>query len=334
MKTLLLLSVLLIGASCLERAAMYRGGHRESGLPKVGVVHKPMERIPMASLPENLFWGNRSGINYLTVLRNQHIPHYCGACWAFAATSALSDRIKIMRNATFPDINLAPQVLLSCETDDNGCHGGEPFNAYKYISENGISDETCSIYLAYGLDNGMTCSDEILCKNCWPSKGCWGQTPYNVYTVSEYNTIPSNDVEAMMNQIYQHGPITCGMAVTDEFLDYRGGIFNDTTGRTDQDHDISIVGWGVENGVQYWIGRNSWGSYWGEKGFFQIVRGTNNLGIEQGCSYAIPKDTWTKQVKSAPKEPVKVKFLQENEKKPTSTCNRLKNKQEQVLTGA
>ena len=162
MKTFLLLSVLLIGASCLERAAMYRGGHRESGLPKVGVVHKPMERIPMASLPENLFWGNRSGINYLTVLRNQHIPHYCGACWAFAATSALSDRIKIMRNATFPDINLAPQVLLSCETDDNGCHGGEPFNAYKYISQNGISDETCSIYLAYGLDNGMTCSDEIL----------------------------------------------------------------------------------------------------------------------------------------------------------------------------
>lgn len=83
-----------------------------------------------------------------------------------------------------------------------------------------------------------------------------------------------------MNEIYQRGPITCGMAVTDDFLDYRSGIFNDTTGRTAQDHDISIVGWGVENGVKYWIGRNSWGSYWGLKGFFKVVRGTNNLGIE------------------------------------------------------
>jgi cathepsin X len=52
-------------------------------------------------------------------------------------------------------------------------------------------------------------------------------------------------------------------------MNYTGGVFVDYTNNTDIDHDISLVGWGVTaNGTEYWIGRNSWGSYWGEKGFF------------------------------------------------------------------
>lgn len=68
----------------------------------------------------------------------------------------------------------------------------------------------------------------------------------------------------MMNELLR-GPITCAMAVTDDFYkNYTGGIYIDTTGTTDLDHDISIYGWGVENGTAYWVARNSWGTYWGE----------------------------------------------------------------------
>ena len=109
-------------------------------------------------MPKNYWWGNVNGTNYLTFQRNQKLPQFCGACWAFSVTSSLSDRIKIMRNATWPDINLAPQVLLSCDTVNKGCLGGVPPLAYKWINENNITDETCSPYQALGHKNGLGCS--------------------------------------------------------------------------------------------------------------------------------------------------------------------------------
>jgi cathepsin X len=69
----------------------------------------------------------------------------------------MSDRIKIVRKAAWPDINIAPQVLISCSGDD-GCHGGDAYNAFEWMSKNEVTDETCAIYRARGHDNGMPCS--------------------------------------------------------------------------------------------------------------------------------------------------------------------------------
>ena len=139
-------------------------------------VLKPLTKIPSSEIPRSFWWGNVNGTNYLTVQRNQHIPIYCGSCWAFASTSAMSDRIKILRKAQWPDINISPQVLISCDDYSSGCGGGDPRKAYQWIYENNITDETCSPYQAFGHDNGVGCSAMIKCKECLPGKtGCWAR---------------------------------------------------------------------------------------------------------------------------------------------------------------
>ena len=181
----------------------------------------------------------------------------------------------------------------------DGCHGGDAGAANKWIHENGITDETCSIYVARGHDNGMPCSAISTCETCWPETGCSRPKRFLTYSVEEYGDVAGEDQElAMMTEIFHRGPISCGICATDELLQYTGGIFTDVTNATQINHDISVVGYGEENGkkfwMEFWMVRNSWGTYWGEDGFFRLERGINNLGIESGaCSWATPKDTWS-----------------------------------------
>jgi len=70
----------------------------------------------------------------------------------------------------------------------------------------------------------------------------------------------------MKQEIYQRGPIACGIVANDTLMNYSGGIINETSS-DDIDHIISLVGFGTnDDGTEYWIGRNSWGTHWGENG--------------------------------------------------------------------
>jgi len=105
----------------------------------------------------------------------------------------------------------------------------------------------------------------------------------------------------MMNEIMARGPITCGIAVPAALLNWTGeGVFIDTTNEEEIDHEISVFGWGTENGIDYWLVRNSWGAFWATEGTFKLIRGINNLMIESNdtCTFAVVTDTWTNPVKN------------------------------------
>jgi hypothetical protein len=208
----------------------------------------------------------------------------------------VQDRLKILRKGDGIDVNLARQVILNCGSKygyGNGCHGGESSDIFEFMRLFGLPDEGCYNYLA----EEQKCPDtgEGFCVNCMMFGGdtsdykCWPVDNYVKYHVAEYGEVSGE--AAIMSEIYARGPVTCGLVCPDEFTyGYKGGVIHYKGNETDVDHDVEVVGWGEEDGVPYWKVRNSWGTYWGENGFFRVVRGKNNLRIEEMCTFAIPEN--------------------------------------------
>jgi len=168
------------------------------------------------------------------------------------------------------------------------CNGGDSNAANKWVYTNGgVPDITCQQYQA----KNMQCTAMNTCQNCDPSKGCFAVDEYPKITISEYGSVTGD--EAIMSEILARGPVSAYInAICLEEPEYKTGIimYNTCVPGT-INHAIQLNGWGTENGVDYWIGRNSWGTYWGEHGFFRIVRGG---AYKPGTAYwAVPDiPTW------------------------------------------
>lgn len=267
-------------------------------LPREHIVSSTEHLLKATStLPESFSWKSVDGINYVTRMRNQHIPTYCGSCWAHGTVSSLADRIKIDRmkkNLVGPDLDLSIQAVLN-NGGGGSCHGGNPTAAYAWIKKQsdkglGLPVESCMNYAAvdgkpeFNADstpsgNCMTCSTfGVPCANI---------DQYPNATVTEYGTVSGE--QEMMNEIFARGPIGCGVNAV-PILNYTGGVFTHDMQPliNTVDHEVAVVGWGVdENGVKYWDMRNSWGEYWGEMGWARIERGRDTLKLEHSCDWAV-----------------------------------------------
>jgi C1A family cysteine protease len=82
----------------------------------------------------------------------------------------------------------------------------------------------------------------------------------------------------LQRDMMANGPVHAGLNAN-QLQHYTSGIFHSRDCPTEINHSITIVGWGIENGIKYWIIKNSWGTDWGEKGYFRIKRGVNMCGI-------------------------------------------------------
>jgi cathepsin X len=108
-------------------------------------------------------------------------------------------------------------------------------------------------------------------------------------TVEEYGSVSGDN--KIIAEMYARGPVSCtidasvlGWVLATGNTGYTTGIAN-YTATPRLDHAIQLAGWGVENGIEYWLGRNSWGTYWGEHGWFRI---SSEAYKPKACYWAVP----------------------------------------------
>lgn len=215
---------------------------------------------------------------------------------AQGTTSALADRFNILFDLkTATPIALDAQVIVNAYAGGS-CNGGNPGGVYDYARTTGIPHSSCEQYVAKNLQS--ECGDIDVCRDCtWPPPaegddgldGCWA-VEHKKYYVSEHYKVKGAD--NMKAELFKNGPMGCGIHASDNFDNYDGGIYSEHIRFPRINHEISVVGYGInEEGVEYWIGRNSWGTYWGDYGFFYMQMHSDNLGIESDCIAGTPSAT-------------------------------------------
>jgi cathepsin B len=197
----------------------------------------------------------------------------CGSCWAFGATEALSDRFCISSQGKI-NVVLSPQSLVSCDKTNDGCGGGYLDKAWEYMQENGVTTDACIPYQA---------------KNTICPEKCQDGSDAKMYYVDNGSIVTFSDIGSIQQAIMTNGSVEGAFSVYEDFMSYKSGVYQHKTGRLLGGHAIKILGWGVESGNEYWLCANSWGTGWGDEGYFKILRGVNECGIESNVIAGMPK---------------------------------------------
>ncbi|XP_078439021.1 cysteine proteinase RD21A-like [Wolffia australiana] len=217
-------------------------------------------------LPEEVDWRKKGAV---PPIKDQGS---CGSCWAFSAIGAVEGVNQIV---TGDLITLSEQELVDCDTSYNeGCNGGLMDYAFEFIIKNG------------GID-----SDED-----YPYTGRDGRCDTarknaHVVTIDSYEDVPVNDEKSLQKAVANQ-PISVAIeAGGRSFQLYSSGIFDGACG-TELDHGVVAVGYGTQNGKDFWIVRNSWGDSWGEAGYVRLARNlantaTGKCGIAMEASYPV-----------------------------------------------
>jgi cathepsin B len=180
----------------------------------------------------------------------------CGSCWAHATSEVFSDRACIEGIDT--NFVASVQQLVSCDTADSGCDGGMEYNAFKYIESKGIVADSCYPYVS-GNGKTYTCDNNKI----------------SACSVHHYGkNTKSISSSGIMAEIKANGPVTTGFMVYADFMTYKSGIYVPTSSQQEGLHAVKIVGYGNSNGIDFWSIANSWGTSWGESGFFRIKMGS------------------------------------------------------------
>ena len=214
-----------------------------------------------SGVSDSIDWTTKGVVN---TVRDQG---QCGSCWAFATTANAES---VWAISTGKLLDLSEEFLVDCATGlgyfNMGCNGGNPDSAFKYMIQNGQCTET-----SYPYTSGVTKTAGD-CQKC-TSAGV---------KFSSCSDVTPKDQLALKAAVYEQPVVIAIEADTRYFQSYSTGIL--TSGvecGTNLDHAVEIVGYGSDNGIDYWKVRNSWSNTWGEAGYVRIERSssTNDIGV-------------------------------------------------------
>ena len=218
-----------------------------------------------SSAPSSIDWRSKGVVN---PVRDQG---QCGSCWAFSTTSNAESVWAISSGQL---LDLSEEFLVDCASGagyyNMGCNGGNPDSAFKYMINNGQCSESSYPYKAGTTKTAGTC------QQCSPA-------PVHFSSCSD---VKPNDQVSLKGAVAKQPVAIAIEADTRYFQSYSGGILDSAECGQNLDHAVEIIGYGTENGIDYWNVRNSWSSSWGEGGYVRIKKSssTNDPGI---CGLAI-----------------------------------------------
>ena len=213
----------------------------------------------VSELPDVVDWRTKGAV---TSVKDQG---QCGSCWAFSSTGAIEGAWAIRKGQL---VDLSEQQLVDCATGitygSHGCSGGQMDGAFKYVITNG----QC-LLSSYAYTSGVTKS-EGSCQKCSA-----------VAQVSSCSDVKANDQLSLKKAVAQQPVSVAIEADTRYFQSYSSGVLTSVSCGTNLDHGVLVVGYGTENGINYWLVKNSWGVSWGENGYVKIARSdsTNDSGV-------------------------------------------------------
>jgi cysteine peptidase B len=231
-------------------------------IPAIKAVSEQyVSKLTMGELPDTHDWREHKAVG---PIKDQG---QCGSCWAFSAIGNLEGlyAIKSGKQESFSE-----QLLVDCDDNgDEGCNGGLMDQAFEWLSKPGHGVELSKDYPYVGEDQTCELKKTKI---------------FSGVKVQKFVDINQNE-EEIRKALYEHGPLSIAVDASD-FQSYYDGILEDCDfGQLN--HGVTLVGYGQEKNVKYWIIRNSWGSSWGEDGYIRLARGKGLCGMNQAVSTAV-----------------------------------------------
>ena len=278
----------------------------------MGTIVDPEWRINQATRSEPSFFANDVPASFdaranwpecESVINHVRDQSNCGSCWAHGTTEALNDRMCVSTGGQFTTLLSVSDTTACCDGSSCfsfGCNGGQVGTPWGWFKRTGVvtggdygTTGTCYNYTmeqcAHHVESTTmpSCDDVVqvapTCGSTCPNDASRIYADDKHFGESSYGFSSVDDIKA---DIAQYGSVTSAFTVYEDFLTYKSGVYQHETGSALGGHAIKTIGWGTEDGEDYWLCVNSWNNTWGDMGTFKILMG--NCGINDQMHAGVP----------------------------------------------